>query len=55
MVLYPTDAMDAARLKEMKLFPSCGWDEVIIITFSGSDLNLRKRLLLRFLNDSAYR
>ncbi len=34
IVLYPTEAIEAARLKEIKLFPSCGCDDVIRITFT---------------------
>src|ERR1035437_815458 len=52
IVLYPTEAIDAARLKEIKLLPSCGCDEVMRITFTDSFLNLRNKLLLRFLKDS---
>src|SRR5450759_4812489 len=51
-VLYPTEAIEAARLKEIKLLPSCGCEDVISITFDFSDLSLRNKELLRFLNDS---
>jgi hypothetical protein len=34
--------MDAARLLETKLLPSCGCEEVTIITLCGSDLELQE-------------
>ena len=52
MVLYPTEAIEEARFKDTKLFPSCGWEEVISMTFDFSWSDFRKRVLLRFLNDS---
>jgi hypothetical protein len=52
IVLYPTDAIDNARLNAIKLFPSLGWEEVIRIIFDFSCLSFKNRLLLRFLNDS---